>query len=97
MTSSRILANLGERGLMDEVRSAANARGMSIGELLLDDDHEAGRARHDLWLGLVEQHGFSHDEIALLFERNKATVTKGCREAIERLCDDGETKRRWGG
>lgn len=81
-SSSRVLANLKMRGLLEVLDRVCARRGFSRDELCGRLRTRAlSRARHELWCLILDhpERYYSHNEIGRLVERDHTTVLAGIR------------------
>lgn len=89
-TSTRVVANLRVRGLLELLNDVCTHRGITRHELCGRARTRAvSRARHELWCLIFEhpERSYSLSEIARLFDRDHSTVLDGIQTHRRRMAD----------
>lgn len=80
MKPADIIDGLRERGLYAKVKWYANGYGVSVVELIGGRRRIHVKARREAWRAL-HRSGWSHGEIARMFQRDRSTIGDACRVA----------------
>ena len=76
---------LEERNVLEKVTRLLQKRATTMKEICgRTRVQRIAQARQDVWLYLVEDHHFSSNELAFIFQRDPSTVSYGVREAMLR-------------
>lgn len=82
----RVLIELERRQLLQPINTILSREGVLIEEVLGDSRHKPiARARHQIWLWIRQEKGWSYPAIASLFNRDHTTIMAGVAKAGQEL------------